>query len=215
MTLFCIKCRLQGNPVCTRADELDIVRFCGQEEREFEEPPGNSSSSPDDCKRQSCPTSFEYLPNSPIPCFCAAPIGVGLRLRSPSISDFRPYIGQFETYMAKNLGMDLYQLVIGSFIWQEGPRLRMLLKIFPQYSNNSNLFNGSEVNRVINLFATFAFNSSDIFGPYDLLNFTLGEPYGNGMCTTSLYLMFDLKIIRLFFTFSLPLTMFSDCLIIK
>ncbi|XP_030482543.2 probable LRR receptor-like serine/threonine-protein kinase At5g37450 [Cannabis sativa] len=176
---------LQGNPICTRANEQDIVRFCGQEEKELDEPPRNSSSSLDECKPQSCPKKFyEYVPNSPTPCFCAAPMGVGIRLRSPSIWDFRPYVGQFQKYMADNLLVEPYQLDLGSFIWQEGPRLLMLLKVFPQYNNNSNELNTSELQRVMNTFATFAFPSNDIFGPYDLLNFTLLGPYKDVIIVT-------------------------------
>ncbi|XP_062073081.1 probable LRR receptor-like serine/threonine-protein kinase At1g06840 [Humulus lupulus] len=176
---------IQGNPLCTRANELDIVRFCGQEEKELEEPPGNSSSPLDGCRPQSCPKKFyEYVPGSPTPCFCAAPMGVGIRLRSPSISDFRPYIDLFKKYLADKLLVDPYQLDIGSFIWQEGPRLQMLLKVFPQYSNTSNELNISELQRVMNQFATFAFPSSDIFGPYDLLGFTLLGPYKDVIIVT-------------------------------
>ncbi|PON60517.1 GPCR kinase [Parasponia andersonii] len=175
---------LHGNPVCTRANELGIVQFCGQEDRDLEESSGNSSSSPSDCLAQFCPISYEHVPESPIPCSCAAPLGIGMRLRSPSISDFRPYIGQFQKYMAGSIGVDLYQVVVDSFIWQEGPRLLMLLKVFPEYSNNTNVLNGSELQRLMNEFATFAFNSSPIFGPYDLINFTLGEPYGNVIIVT-------------------------------
>ncbi|EXB75307.1 putative LRR receptor-like serine/threonine-protein kinase [Morus notabilis] len=174
--------KLQGNPICTRETELDIVRFCGPSDGDLEESPGNSSSySPNGCKPQSCPSSesFEYVPESPIPCYCAAPLGVGMRLRSPSFSDFRPFIGELRSLLTTSLALDLYQLVIDSFIWQEGPRLQLYIKLFPQYSNDSGTFNGTELERIMNRFATFLFPPTDTFGPYDLLNFTLRGPYEN------------------------------------
>ncbi|CAK7343492.1 unnamed protein product [Dovyalis caffra] len=175
-----ISVRLRGNPVCQRANELNIVQFCGGQTRDTEAP-GSSNNSTEDCKAQSCPTddNFEYVPESPVSCFCAAPLGIGLRLRSPSISDFRPYIFQFELWITSNLDLNRYQLVIDSFIWQEGPRLRMYLKIFPSYSNVTSKFSTSEILQLTDQFATFSIPGDDTFGPYDLLNFTLLGPYAN------------------------------------
>ncbi|XP_057513677.1 probable LRR receptor-like serine/threonine-protein kinase At1g06840 [Actinidia eriantha] len=170
---------LQGNPVCARGNQLNISRFCGPgNEEEAPEIPSNSNNS---CPPQACPVSnnFQYVPASPESCFCAAPLGIGLRLRSPSISDFPPYRGQFEGYITSNLRLELYQLSIDSFEWQKGPRLRMYLKIFPQYSNDSSTFNISEIQRITDIFAKFLIPSNDTFGPYDLLNFTLLGPYSS------------------------------------
>ncbi|KAK8333007.1 hypothetical protein V6Z12_A10G175600 [Gossypium hirsutum] len=149
------------------------------------DPPSNvtisSSNSSDSCKPQSCPTddNFEFVPDSPVDCFCAAPFEVGLRLRSPTISDFRPYIVPYKEFITFNLGLDLYQLYVKSFIWQEGPRLRLFLKFFPQYINNTNKFNNSEIQRIRDIIATFAIPSNDTFGPYELIDFTLLGPYSN------------------------------------
>ncbi|KAK2981863.1 hypothetical protein RJ640_010380, partial [Escallonia rubra] len=178
---------LEGNPVCTIPNQQNIVRFCGPEDGD-NYPPGSANNSGSgnnsdvSCLPQSCPTShhFEYVLDSPGRCFCAAPFGVGLRLRSPSISDFPPYTDQFKVFITRNLGLDLYQLLIQSIEWQRGPRLKMYLKFFPQYSNHSMTFNISEVQRIANMIATFAIPGSDIFGPYDLLYFTLEGPYSNG-----------------------------------
>ncbi|CAL5389035.1 unnamed protein product [Camellia sinensis] len=163
---------LQGNPVCDRANQLNITPFCGPENEEGAT--DSLSHANNSCQPQSCPLSdhFEYVPASPLNCFCAAPFGVGLLLRSPSISDFPPYRLQFEVYMTSNLGLELYQLSIDSILWQNGPRLRMYLKIFPQV-NDSNEFNESQIQRIANQIATFAIPGNDTFGPYDLLNFTL------------------------------------------
>ncbi|MCE3052179.1 hypothetical protein HAX54_051755 [Datura stramonium] len=130
-------------------------------------------------------------------CFCAAPFGVGLRLRSPSISDFPPHYSDFEQWITNGVNMSLYQLYIHSVAWQSGPRLRVFLKIFPPRINDSRTndfgkFNDSEVERIANKFATFNLTGSDIFGPYDLLNFTamgyssvLFPPLGGGKSRTN------------------------------
>jgi hypothetical protein len=53
----------------------------------------------------------------------------------------------------------------------------MHLKLFP---NNTNLFNMAEVLRLREVLAGWQITLSDDFGPYELLNFTLG-PYADGM----------------------------------
>ncbi|WRX22228.1 GNAT domain - like 10 [Theobroma cacao] len=173
--------RLEGNPVCNIANQLNIAQFCGITTGDDDFVPGSSSNSNNSCPPQSCPLSedFEYVPESPLYCFCAAPLGVGLRLRSPTISDFRPYTNPYRLYITASLGLDLYQLVVDSFIWQKGPRLRLYLKIFPQSSNTTAKFNDSEIQRIRDMIATFAIPSNDTFGPYELLNFTLLRPYSN------------------------------------
>ncbi|KAJ9693578.1 hypothetical protein PVL29_009502 [Vitis rotundifolia] len=172
--------KLNGNPLCTNANALNIVQFCGTANGE-DEAPGSPDNSYITCPSQSCPLNdyFEYVPGSPVSCYCAAPLGVGFRLRSPSISDFPPYTDQFKAYITSNLGLVPYQLHIDSFIWQKGPRLRMYLKFFPQYNNQSNTFNTSEIQRIRDLITTFTIPGDDIFGPYDLLNFTLVGPYSD------------------------------------
>ena len=173
--------RLQGNPVCQRANELKIVQFCGVPTGDTEAP-GSSNDLPEGCKTQSCPSSdnFEYVPESPVPCFCAAPLGIGLVLISPSISEFQPYIFKFKVWITSNLSLNPYQLVIDSFIWEEGPRLRMYLKIFPPFSNDTHKFNTSDIQNLTDQFARFNIPGDDTFGPYDLLNFTLLGPYKDG-----------------------------------
>jgi hypothetical protein len=76
-----------------------------------------------------------------------------------------------------------YQLYIDSFAWEEGPRLRMYLKIFPVYdvNENSHIFNGSEVRRIMNMFISWKINDPDAFGPYEVLSFTLLDVYNDGL----------------------------------
>ncbi|CAN0913783.1 Probable LRR receptor-like serine/threonine-protein kinase At1g06840 [Linum grandiflorum] len=173
-----VSIRLQGNPICTRTDvAMNMDQFCGAATASIVdvEPPkiSNGSVALEGCKPQSCPSSggYEYFPASLISCHCVAPLGVGMRLRSPSMLDFRPYRDYFNRYMTGNLSVASRQLVVDSFIWEEGPRLRMFLKIFPPHNHTE--FNTSETVRVQNMFFNFEIVGDDTFGPYDLLNFTL------------------------------------------
>ncbi|XP_051130713.1 probable LRR receptor-like serine/threonine-protein kinase At1g06840 [Andrographis paniculata] len=181
--------RLQGNPVCDNATQRNISQFCGSgngnAEGNGEAPPNKTESS---CKIQSCAleNGYAYVPNLPPgTCFCAAPFGVEVRLRSPSISDFPPYRQDFDKYVTRNIHPDSNhpndslsetQVYVDWLRWEEGPRLRMSLLYFPEYSgpNASKTFNSVEVNALREVFAQFKLPPNDVFGPYDLLNFTAG-----------------------------------------
>ncbi|RWR79085.1 putative LRR receptor-like serine/threonine-protein kinase [Cinnamomum micranthum f. kanehirae] len=174
--------KLQGNPVCKNEN---LFQFCGsQNGGDGSGTPGNSTKSIKDCP-QSCPTDayYEYDLESPELCFCAAPIRVGYRLKSPSFSDFYPYRSSFKMFLTSELKLNLSQLSIDSFIWESGPRLRMYLKFFPLYDNHSGTiahqFNTSEIVRIKNIFTDWSIVANDTFGPAELLNFTLLGPYLN------------------------------------
>jgi hypothetical protein len=128
-----------------------------------------------------CPSErnyiYEYNPSSSLNHYCAVPLGVGMRLKSPVISDFRPYLAYFKKNLSGLLNIHADQLYIVRFTWEIGPRLNMQLKIFP---SNASLFNVSEIIRLRRMLAGWEITLSDIFGPYELLYFTLG-PYANGM----------------------------------
>ncbi|KAL0458935.1 UNVERIFIED_CONTAM: putative LRR receptor-like serine/threonine-protein kinase [Sesamum latifolium] len=147
---------LQGNPLCSIAN---VSQFCAPHEEDF----SNSVNITrlNDCP-QSCPPPYEYAPASPaIRCFCAAPLYIGYRLKSPAFSYFLPYFNTFEENLSSGLGLNLYQLQIDSAAWQKGPRLRMYLKIFPTYANKSTqLLNRSEVERILGLFEFHPSSSS-------------------------------------------------------
>ncbi|KAJ8533748.1 hypothetical protein K7X08_007072 [Anisodus acutangulus] len=156
---------LYGNPVCGNANEHQIIQFC--KSKDGEEYGRLNNSIP----------RFEHVPALIDDCFCAAPFGVGLLLRSPSISDFPPHHSDFEQWIIKSIDLNHYQIHIPSVAWQSGPRLRMFLKFFPPRTNDSRTndfgkFNDSEIVRIANKFAIFNLTGTDIFGPYDLLNFT-------------------------------------------
>ncbi|KAK4481251.1 hypothetical protein RD792_012134, partial [Penstemon davidsonii] len=182
--------KLQGNPVCANASQRNISLLCGPDNGNdgSEETLDNLNKPVSTCPPQACPIKnhFRYVPTLPSnSCFCAAPFGVGLRLRSPSISSFLPYRDQFDMFITKyvnatpNTPLDTYQLYVDSIEWEKGPRLRMFLLFFPRYSNDSSIFKPNEVQEIARAFATFALPGSDIFGPYDLLNFTAEGPYSD------------------------------------
>lgn len=180
--------RLRGNPVCTSANNPGIGPLCGYDTK-VDEMPTNTTNSTVVCPIQSCPRDnfFEYVPVSPIPCFCAAPIRIGYRLKSPSFSYFPPHLYSFEDYLTKALELELYQLSIDSFMWEKGPRLRMYLKLFPMVDKaHSSTFNTSEVQRIRKRFTTWDFSGNDFYGPYELLNFTLLGPYSTRMYLASI-----------------------------
>ncbi|KAG8377151.1 hypothetical protein BUALT_Bualt09G0138700 [Buddleja alternifolia] len=177
---------LNKNPVCENATQRNISLLCGAGNGN-EQTPDSLNKPVSSCPRQSCPIKdhYVYVPTLPNECFCAAPFGVGIRLRSPSISNFIPYRDDFEglitsnVYVKQNVPLYPYQLYVDSIQWEPGPRLRMFLLFFPQYTNDSNTFVASEIQEIANTFAAFTIPGSDIFGPFDLLNFTAQGPYSN------------------------------------
>ncbi|KAJ7964334.1 GPCR kinase [Quillaja saponaria] len=173
---------LRGNPLCTNAN---LIQFC-----QFENANNKSMGSTNSthiCQTQSCPPPYEYSPKSLVDCFCAAPLLVGYRLKSPGFSDFRPYQIRFEEYLTSGLKVFTDQLYIDSFTWQQGPRLGMYLKLFPIYdvnNNRSHTFSRSEVRRIRSMFTGWEIPDSGVFGPYELIEFTLLDPYKDVFVTS-------------------------------
>ncbi|EEF30563.1 probable LRR receptor-like serine/threonine-protein kinase At1g06840 isoform X2 [Ricinus communis] len=171
--------RLRGNPICNRANMPNISQFCGPE-AEADGTTESSTNSTTSCPTQTCPIDnfYEFVPASPVWCFCASPLTIGYRLKSPSFSYFPTYIYSFEEYLASALKLNPYQVYIVSFFWEKGPRLRMYLKLYPAWNDaHSNTFNSTEVQRIRGVFTSWTFPRTDFFGPYELLNFTLQGPY--------------------------------------
>lgn len=171
MTCF----RLQGNPICSNNNNL-TNKLCGTHVEDFDSTLIATNHS---CPPKKCLLPYEYAPATPtMRCFCAAPVFVGYRLKSPVFSDFLPYVDSFKDYISSGLKMNASQLDINTAEWQKGPRLRMYLKIFPAYVNNSvTMLNRSEVSWIREAFGGWRIHESHVFGPYEFLNFTLLEPY--------------------------------------
>ncbi|RVX22861.1 putative LRR receptor-like serine/threonine-protein kinase [Vitis vinifera] len=87
----------------------------------------------------------------------------------------------FEYYLTSGLSLNLDQLKIDSVEWEKGPRLKMYFKLFPDDVNNSSEFNSSEVLRIRGMFTGWNIPDSDVFGPYELINFTLTDIYKDGL----------------------------------
>ena len=97
------------------------------------------------------------------------------------MSHFTPFIGQFKDYMTSKLEMDLYQLDVGNFIWQTDGKLLMFLKFFPPNRTNFSKFSEGEIKNLASKFYSQKLPLFNLFGPYDLVNFTFIGPYENGM----------------------------------
>ncbi|XP_078446925.1 putative LRR receptor-like serine/threonine-protein kinase At1g06840 isoform X2 [Wolffia australiana] len=168
---------LGGNPLCENANNSKLLKFCGSHLRYLDRKNKTSENS-GVCAPQSCPSAdfFEYNPASPVRCFCAAPVRVGYRLKSPGFSNFVPHKDLFVTSLTRDLSLFRYQLYIASYSWEVGPRLRMNLIFFP---GNSSSFNVSEILRIKVMFTEWKIRNSDFFGPYELLNFTLLGVYSD------------------------------------
>ncbi|XP_065617649.1 probable LRR receptor-like serine/threonine-protein kinase At1g06840 [Quercus suber] len=157
---------LRGNPFCNSNVNLQICQ------PENDTPLTNSTPVPIPTV---CPPSYECSTTSTQSCICAAPLIVEYRLKSPGFTDFRPYIDDFEVYMTEGLNLFLNQLDFKNlWSWQEGPRLKITLKFFPE---NNATFNSSEVQRITSNFTSWKIPDSDIFGPYELLGLDLLDIY--------------------------------------
>nr|XP_043635695.1 probable LRR receptor-like serine/threonine-protein kinase At1g06840 [Erigeron canadensis] len=175
---------LQGNPACSNSN-VSMSRFCQPSLALVSHLQSIPSNSTDNCQVQSCPRNYEYAPGSPTPCFCAAPLLIGYRLKSPGFSYFPAYFYTFEVYLTSGLKINHFQLDL-TYKWIKGPRLQMYLKIFPVFTGpGSDTFNRSEVLRIRSLFTQWEIPDSEIFGPYELLNFTLLDPYKDFIPTPS------------------------------
>ncbi|KAH7672448.1 Non-specific serine/threonine protein kinase protein [Dioscorea alata] len=154
---------LYGNPVCL--SQTDIFNLCKPMDKQ-----PTSGRSPKSNSTCGCNTNSGYEINqlSSSTCFCAMPLGIGIRLKSPGISDFPPYKDNLEIFLTKRLNLYRDQLYVYSDIW-EGRRLKMYLKLFP---SNTSFFNESEILRIREIYSNWEMTLPPIFGPYELLNFT-------------------------------------------
>ncbi|KAI9095392.1 hypothetical protein K1719_026426 [Acacia pycnantha] len=81
---------LAGNPICKDSNNIqNIGQYCASEGGESEK----SMNSTTACPAQACPADnfYEYVTDPHVPCYCAAHLRIGYRLKSPSFSYFSPY----------------------------------------------------------------------------------------------------------------------------
>ncbi|RAL37387.1 hypothetical protein DM860_000081 [Cuscuta australis] len=165
--------RFHGNPLCKNANKIDV---CGSVDYNSSDNLDTKDST--SCPIQGCPYPYVYaLPANS--CFCALPLLVEYRLKSPGFRDFPPHQMEFEDYLTSGLRLNFSQLDIDKFTWEEGPRVKISLKFFPTYipSNSFHTFNKSERLRIMSMFTGWLIPDSDLFGPYELLGFTLLGDY--------------------------------------
>ncbi|XP_069145284.1 probable LRR receptor-like serine/threonine-protein kinase At1g06840 isoform X6 [Solanum lycopersicum] len=164
---------LQGNPLCSNSI---LFNFCGP----YNGDAGGTLqlANNTDCPPLACPPPYEYALPYPT-CFCALPLLIGYRLKSPGFRDFRSYMDQFKWYITIGLKLNISQLHLNTFSLEAGPRVKMYLRIFPIFddNNSSRLFNKSEVLRLRSMFTGWLIPDNDLFGPYELINFTLLADY--------------------------------------
>lgn len=169
-----------------------LVKECGPHDEDFNNIPNTTTFY--GCTPQGCPDGFEYAPPTPtVRCICMAPVFVGYRLKSPGFSDFLPYVNTFKEYLSNGLEMNLSQLEIQSAEWQDGPRIKMDLKVFPS-NVTSKMFNRSEVLWIREMFSGWRIPDNQVFGPYEFLSFTLPSSYPEGMFQFSLFIFICLYI---------------------
>ena len=164
-----------GNLVCASQNQLNIAQYCESTPEVIAR--GGSIDNSMLCDPCAIDFPLESVLKAPNQCFCAVPLYTDYRLKSRGFWDFVPYEAQFQEYLSSGLFLNSYQLEVTTFMWEEGPRLRMKLKLFP---NNTAFFNSGEVLRLRDMFTGWVMEGSDIFGPYELIDFILGW-YENGM----------------------------------
>ncbi|MED6196106.1 hypothetical protein PIB30_044166 [Stylosanthes scabra] len=160
--------QLGGNPLCSNNS---YSKFCGSQNVN-----GGNGSSGFNCPGEPCSYPYEYSSD----CVCAAPLYVDYRLKSPGFeSDFPAFMSNFQTYFTNGLNIETNQLYINDYHWEEGPRLRMNLKVFPSTVDNTTnqKFNDSEYSRIRSKLTGWNVSDSDLFGPYELMNL---PPYTQG-----------------------------------
>lgn len=108
-------------------------------------------------------------------CFCAYPLRVGYRLKSPGFAYFAPYENMFQVYLSSGLNLLEYQVNVSDYTWEPGPRLAMDIKLFP--NNASHQFTDSEVQHLADTFANWKIPDNNTFGPYEVLFFDKLFPY--------------------------------------
>jgi serine/threonine protein kinase/Leucine-rich repeat (LRR) protein len=125
------------------------------------------------CIPNNDPVSFTYdsvvpLEIPPNTCTSCRYITVGYRLKSPGFSVFDLYSQQFLAYLSTGLSLSQHQVVLQDYMWQQGPRLAMNIRLYPV---GNNTFNETEFDRLYQLFSQWLIPDSSVFGPYELVSF--------------------------------------------
>lgn len=165
-------CRLAGNPACNvSSTQKFCVPYNGGDTNVSASSPATSIMA--SCSENTCDTdNNEELVYGLLitgSCFCAYPLLIGYRLKSPGFAYFAPYENMFQVYLSSGLNLLEYQVNVSDFKWELGPRLAMDIKLFP--NNASHRFTDSEVQHLYDTFANWKIPDNNTFGPYEVLSF--------------------------------------------
>ncbi|KAG0578397.1 hypothetical protein KC19_4G019500 [Ceratodon purpureus] len=166
--------RLSGNPICDKnliPDRL-LLKFCfdmGNQSQGHDTSSGNLDVS--SCAHCDLPNMAVLDP--PGKCRCARPIQLDLRLKSPSFSFFNRFQNEFYSLVTRVLKLNDSQVHIGKLEWQAGPRLHMLIYLFPVNAT----FDQNEYQRLFKIVANWDLSAGSewalsVIGPYELLSFS-------------------------------------------
>lgn len=113
--------------------------------------------------------------DAPGKCRCATPIELQIRLKSPSFSFFERFKNEFYGLVTKQLNLTDSQVHLGKYEWQAGPRLFMLMYLFPV----NQTFDPTEYERLFKFVANWDMSADadwalSVIGPYELLSFREG-----------------------------------------
>ncbi|KAI5065036.1 hypothetical protein GOP47_0019731 [Adiantum capillus-veneris] len=169
--------RLSGNPVCNGPSAPS--KFCGNTNTSINTIPTTPLMIPPACSASSCDSSSNQELNYGLlalnVCKCAYPLTVRYRLKSPSFAIYQPYESILLTHLSNGSNLSNYQTNLSDFAWEPGPRLSLIVKLFP--SQNTSEFNKSEVTRLYNQYSTWSFPINRILGPYEMISFEIKFPY--------------------------------------
>nr|APU94835.1 leucine-rich repeat receptor-like protein kinase [Pohlia nutans] len=165
--------RLSGNPICTEnfiPDRLQLKYCIDHGNETVDDSSGSVGNACASCKAP----SMAVLDSPQGQCRCATPIELEIRLKSPSFSFFNRFQNEFYSLVTSVLHLNDSQVHLGKLEWQPGPRLYMLMYLFPAVNAT---FDSSEYNRLFQIVANWQLSAGtewalSVIGPYELLSFS-------------------------------------------
>ena len=155
------------NPICSAL----LLKFCYDLGNQSQDASSNLLPS---CAHCDLPNMAVLDP--PGHCRCATPIQLALRLKSPSFSFFDRFQSEFFSLVTTVLLLNQSQVQISQQEWQPGPRLYMLMYLYPVNAT----FDPTEYQRLFKIVANWELSSNSewslsVIGPYELLSFNEGN----------------------------------------
>nr|XP_024391349.1 probable LRR receptor-like serine/threonine-protein kinase At1g06840 [Physcomitrium patens] len=162
--------RISGNPICDATNIADKYRLKYCFEQGNHTVGDHASGGLAGCAK--CDPPQVSVLESSGKCRCAQPIRMDLRLKSPSFTFFDRFRHEFFSLVYTMLNLSDSQVSIRELDWQAGPRLHILLFLFPL----STTFDDEEYERIFDTVASWEMSAVtewklSVIGPYDLLEF--------------------------------------------